>query len=253
MAHTAAIARGCGSRVAGGAYLECGFSKYGRPLEHFIVCPPIPVNKDALGLSDVGVKLIKDERGIYHVFDIIGAAHYPNVCDFGEEVRRYGVSRRISATTDFHLLTRESRLILLHRRGYIHNSEDYFRARTKDQQWTCPREHAHHMDRKMLAPMCASLWWEDITIADKQGGTHVDGEGRILRHMPSFGYTARLRPAGIEPQYQLAICFSFPITNIAVIAETNAAGEIVQGGDHERLAEKLSRDLKGIGFSVDKS
>ena len=41
------IIRGCGTRIKGGVYIEVGFAEdgIGEPLEHFLICPPVPVDK----------------------------------------------------------------------------------------------------------------------------------------------------------------------------------------------------------------
>ncbi len=35
--------RGCGEREPGGVYAECGLSSRGRPLEEFLIDPPLPL------------------------------------------------------------------------------------------------------------------------------------------------------------------------------------------------------------------
>jgi hypothetical protein len=260
VAHTVAVARGCGaSRSLGDVYAECGLGRgrNAKPLEFFMVCPPIPIDKDRLGLDEVGVKLIRDNNGIYHIFDIVSQNDYPNVLDFGEEVRRFGLSRKVAVTTNFHLLTRESRFVILHKRGYIENAEEYFAARAEDAEWNCPKVLPQHEDRGLTPPMCASVWWEDITINDKHGGHSLDGRRHVMRKMPSFSYScsmdartgmpdgrfkALLRPEGVKPQHRLAICFSFPVTNWAVIRDRG-------GNEHQRAVEKLSS--AGLQWSLD--
>lgn len=128
--------RECGFRKEGGVYAEVPMSANGKPLEHFIVCPPIPIDRDEYRLhpKGLGVSLIEvpedcltcggsgqvtitDETGIFpletscvpcgglgkvgvtHVFDIVGENNYPNVADFLEEARRLGVSRRLELST----------------------------------------------------------------------------------------------------------------------------------------------------------
>lgn len=127
--------RECGFRKEGGVYAEVPSSPYGRPIEDFLKCNPIPIDREEYGLGKgLGVRLIgvpdtclackgtgklkemnmREEEAqevyplvdcppcggtgkelVYHVFDIVGSENYPNVADFIEEARRLGVSRRL--------------------------------------------------------------------------------------------------------------------------------------------------------------
>lgn len=107
--------RGCGkSRDAGGIYMECGsFGGGGIPMS-MLIKDPVPLfDPESVGLSPVGVKVVEFD-GVFHVFDWVGASHYPNAADFLEEAVRLGLSRRIPKTAEFSRLTAESRLILVH-------------------------------------------------------------------------------------------------------------------------------------------
>ena len=118
------IERGCGDREPGGVYVECGLSPYGRPLEDFLIDPPLPVpdgldlvNKPLLwqrflasgepALDDVG-------NPIYDLLIWVGEQYYPYCPDYIEETRRYGVSRRLNPNLDLSLLSQSSRMILAH-------------------------------------------------------------------------------------------------------------------------------------------
>jgi len=89
--------RACGTRVAGGVYIEIPLSRTGRPLSDFIFCPPREIDLEANGLTSVGTKLMQEKSGIWHVFDVIGEDSYPNVADFIEETARLGVHRLLEA------------------------------------------------------------------------------------------------------------------------------------------------------------
>lgn len=200
-----AVERGCGTRVKGGVYAEIPLSKHGLPLESFLYCPPVPVDAAELGLSSVGVKLV-ERNGVWHIFDIVGKQHYPNVADFVEEARRFGISRRLSQNLEFGKLTSESRLILLHDRAYIDNFEKYRGTHE------CPKLKKGH-DQDPLPEMCISLWGEDLV-----DGTPLEETGRrVKRVMPSFEYEGYSRPEGVTPKYKLAIFGSFPIPKLVVV------------------------------------
>jgi hypothetical protein len=200
-----AVIRGCGTRVLGAVYAEIPLSKHGKPLEHFLVCPPQVVNASDLGISNIGVKLI-EANGTWHIFDIIGKEHYPNVADFVEEARLFGISRRLPKNLDFKKLTLGSRLILLHDHAHIDNFLMYQKHETP-----CPKLRNGH-DAHPLPEMCASLWWEDIV-----KGEPLEEDRQVVRKMPSFEYKGMSCPEGVKPEYKLAIFGSFPIPRLAVI------------------------------------
>jgi hypothetical protein len=115
-------ARGCGdSRQAGGIYACCGLSPVGSPIENFLVDSPIPIDKNDYGLSSKGTTWLEKD-GVWHLLDIVGENYYPNVADFVEEARRMGISRRLSGKLEFERLTKDSRIILLHRRVWHYGS-----------------------------------------------------------------------------------------------------------------------------------
>lgn len=51
--------RECGFRKEGGVYAEVPTNAYGKPIEYFIGCPPIPIDRTEYNLSNVGVRLIE--------------------------------------------------------------------------------------------------------------------------------------------------------------------------------------------------
>ena len=148
-------ARECGFRKEGGVYAVVPTSsKFGKPVEDFILCKPLPINREEYNLSNIGVKLIDisqpcflckgvvtkgvktcqncfgtGKETITHIFDIIGQDNYPNVADFIEETRRLGVSRRLELgdTKQYARLSSRSRLFCLHQRAVISNPGDIYK------------------------------------------------------------------------------------------------------------------------------
>lgn len=231
------VIRGCGTRKEGGIYGECGLSPYGLPLEAFLIDPPIVVDRENLGLHPIGVTLLEDPTsGVTHVVDWVGEESYSHVADFLEEARRFGVSRRLPRTLDSSRLTSGSRLVLLHRRAIIGNPAPYFAARD-GLRWEqgCPAQRPDHRDPAQPPGMCAGLWWEDLTAGGPvpQEGTGSDPR-LVTRTMPSFTYQVRLRPAGVEPDYHLAMFASFPLSRIVVIRDP-------EGGTHEAAMDVAAR------------
>jgi len=224
------VERGCGTRVTGGIYAECGCGEGGKPLEDFLICPPLKIDPQAFGLTPRGVQLYQ-RNGVWHILDWVGSQHYPNVADFVEEARLFGISRRLAKTLDFAKLTPESRMLLVHARAYVENFHEYAekweprgyggyrRPDIPHPSGRCPKDVGEH---NLPDPplMCSGVFWQDI-----EGG---QGESRLVtRTMPSFTYTAACRPEDVEPQYHPAIFASFPVHCLAVI--TGANGEHEEG------------------------
>ncbi len=151
---TSGARRGCGYRHPGGAYLAVPLGPEGRPIEEFLIDPPIIITDPGrLGLAAVGTTLVERD-GITHVLDIIGREHYPTVTAFIDEARRMGISRRISRSTDFSRLTGDSRLILLHPHADIANAPEFPTRRT------CPCHVPEHLAGEFTG-MCARLWGDE--------------------------------------------------------------------------------------------
>jgi hypothetical protein len=150
---TSGARRGCGYRQPGGAYLAVPLGPGGKPVEHFLVDPPLVVDPSALGLSSVGTAMIERD-GVTHVLDVVGREHYPTVAEFIEEARRMGVSRRISRTADFSRLGHGSRMLLLHAHAHIANAPEFVSTKR------CPCEVPEHLAEGFNG-MCARLWCEE--------------------------------------------------------------------------------------------
>lgn len=252
------VARGCGTRKAGGTYVEVGLSPFGKPLEHFIIDPPFrltPELREALGISPIGVSLTEIEPGMVNIMDWVGETYYPNVADFLEEVRNFGLSRRLELqASDFAKITPQSKLFLIHPRAWIDQFNDYYHGILNDTGtfhgepggFYCPKDLSYHrlsdadedwawphaIDDPKQDEMCAGLWWQDIT-----GGTEdwEDGasERRVLRDMPSFDYLAHHRPIDQAPTYTPAMFAWFVPSRIVVVEDK-------EGGKHEAALDKAS-------------
>ncbi len=221
-----AIERGCGRRKMGGVYATVDTSLNGLPIEHFLLCLPQIVDLDAMGISPVGVSLI-EVNGVHHVFDFVGRKHYPNVADFVEEARWFGISRRCEGI-DYSKITSDSRLVLIHARAWVANAEEYVCGLPEkdlaEEVWPCPKGIKHHPmaeDEKSVVP-CSGLWWHD-----------VEGAENGLRKMPSFEYRASARPAGVDGQYQSAIYGVWPLSRFEVVSAPDGA--------HDKKLSRVSR------------
>lgn len=249
-----AVRRGCGTRKKGGIYAECGMAQHGEsghPLEHFLQDPPIPIEPSSIGLSAVGVRLIERD-GVWHVFDWVGEQHYPNVTDFLEEARQFGVSRGpFPKHLDFSKLTSASKLVLVHRRAWIGQTAAYHDdwRQIPGLSWTyCPFENdAVKPDHATPAGnMCAGYWWQDIEPMDDAEQVMPDGENPrdIVRKVASTVYSAALRPDGHVPEYSPAIFASFPIHRLAVVNDQ-------EGGKHEAGLDAASASALPVDLVED--
>lgn len=238
MTYASAVRRGCGTRQKGGVYAETGIAlpgEPGLPLEAFLNDPPVPIDLSAIGLTPVAVKLTQIGDS-WHVFDFVGEIHYPNVADFLEEVRRYGVSRRLPRNLDYEKLTSASKLVVVHRKAWIENVEPYYRDYVKPAGvgWDqCPRDLPQHLERD---EMCAGLYWQDLD-PDEGEIQHTDVERQILRVMPSFSYFANEQPISEGQGYAPAIFASFPIHRLAVVNDPDNQEQLDKTLSNASLAQ----------------
>lgn len=218
--------RGCGRRVPGGVYAEVHLHKLGRPIEDFLVDPPLPVDAQALGLTARGVTVLpnpRDPEGPADVLDIVGRKNYPHVADFVEEARRKGVSRRLPANLDFSRLGKGSRLILLHEEAVVDNFGQFLQP----PDLLCPKGLPQHDDAP-LHEQCAGVWWTDFSSNEVVWGR---------RQFTDFSYRAQERPVGVTPKHRLGIFLVLWLDNLAVVR-----GKLQQ--EQERAAQNLERARK---------
>lgn len=220
------VARGCGQRQRGGIYLECGLSPNGKPIEHFLMDPPTPIPDD-VAIPKQGIGWVHRD-GVWHVLDHVGAVHYPNVADFIEEARLYGISRRVPRTTLFRRLTKDSRLLLVHGRAIVTNPEVYRTTAAVHEgvRYDCPKDNRDHQQALPEGEMCAGIWWSDIQFGEPQEGT-----GAVRRKMPSLTYEGWPHRDGTR--YEPGFFASFPIGGIAIVRDD-------EFGTHETAAQAAS-------------
>jgi len=202
----------------------------GKPVEYFLVDPPQRIDRNALGLSPIGVTLFPDpqkvietaggiKQPLMHVVDWVGEQHYPNVADFVEEVRCLGVSRKIARTTDFAGLGPGSRLYLAHAKAYIENWPEYDE---RIESLYCPKGLAEHRPRARPPDCCAGLWWHDV----EGGEFHQDH--RYHRHIAEVEYLAEPPPKGVKAKWALAMFAIFPLVKVAVIRAADGSHEVTE-------------------------
>jgi hypothetical protein len=242
------VERGCGRRQAGGIYLEVGLAPGGQPTEHFLCDPPVPLDAAQIGLAPQGVILFDTHKGT-HVLDWVGSVFYPNVADFVEEVRRFGLSRRAQRNIDFSRLAPGASILLAHSRAVIADPLPYYRQWSADHglaPFPCPKGNETHANYPVtLASVgratpqctCAGIWWQDIedgksAICDSQHGTRC--HSAVTRTMPSFGYSGHAPADGVVGAYELGIFMRLPLSRIVVVNDP-------EGGTHEQAMQAASR------------
>lgn len=257
--------RGCGFREQGCVYWEVPLGPGGAALEDYLLDPPVPVDVDGLGLTAVGVKLVElpDKHTgapVVHLLDWVGEQHYACPADFLEEAGRYGLSRKIPRTLPFERLTPGSRLILVHRRGWIDNAADYVLRTDTGPVRPCPRHNVPHPETvasfdksrngrgelvRVPAGMCARLHWDDLpggTPAPlfRPGAPDTPHPRVVQRTMPAFVYRGRVPPDGVQPQYRPAAIASFPLARLVVVKDDQGAHtetmERLRGAGHDVVA-----------------
>ncbi len=127
------IKRGCGTRQVGGLYACCGLSPYGKPIEHFIIDPPVFVE-----YKNFRAPIQVDDDLLFWV----GEKFYPYPSDFIEEARIYGVSKRIPANFPIEKITSLSKMYFVHPKAIIENFKEL------PAPVYCPKEYDHHFKQE---------------------------------------------------------------------------------------------------------
>lgn len=259
------VKRGCGRRQKGGVYLETGFSPTGRPLEHFLIDPPILVTDEMMhdmGISPQGVSLFQDpSTEVWHVINWIGATHYPYFGDFYYEGKRFGFSTRAPITTQFELLSRRSEIVHVHPKGHLANWRDYVLPATPHR---CPQYLDLHEPRVLLAESpdertCIGLLDHAVDAGALYGEAHPDLPKTAFharhteRERPSFTWGTRYydehdkttrpeypahdvfrSPDDVEPGWRPAMVLRLPISRAVLVA-----GDEKHGEKYRDLEERL--------------
>jgi len=249
------IERGCGVREPGGIYAEVPLSPFGSPIWKFLCDPPLSLGD--LSLPPRGVQIMErpGKPGLFDVWDWVGEGSYPNVADMVEEIKRFGVSRRLGKSLDFSLLGPGSLLILVHPRAILRNAGMLYRAIHHEAlespgsvaPWHCPCDVRGHNDllaasweknigdEELDMPTCAGLWWETLTKADPIYDLSAPRRS-CTRTSGSTHYEARHAPHGFKPDWEPGIFARFPLHRIAVVSDP-------EGGQDQVALDRL-RDCR---------
>jgi hypothetical protein len=110
--------RGCGKRKAGGVYVMSELGPDGVPLEAVMIDPPVPYDGGPFRAPQL---VRKDD--VAHLVFWVGAEFYEYPCDFLEETRRLGVSRRVPVDFPLEEMTSSSMMFFVHSKAIIENYE----------------------------------------------------------------------------------------------------------------------------------
>jgi hypothetical protein len=246
------IKRGCGKRVAGGAYIVTELSNKGIPLDAFLFDPPvIPMDDEGNPHypGAVGLHLMNDVENpsVAHIWDWIGTNYYPTFPDFWEETHKFGLSRRISVNTNFDkLVFGESQIIGFHALGILKGTKKFYHNLDKEfvlgtRYNRCPHNVLHDKDN----PFCVRYLWQ---LVDMQKG---DEERLHAVPMPrndgSTGtYQAVSTPSWVKrfkTEWVPAAMFHLPIHRIEVVADPI-------GGTHEQAIEAIEKSITNLPLII---
>lgn len=218
-------ARGCGDkRVEGGLYLTVPTSPDGKPLEHFMVDPAIPWNGGQLRGPQL-FSLPNEEVG--HVVLGVGASFYPYACDYLEEVRVMGVSKRVSRNIDLSsLVPSESKLLLIHPRAipeFNYTIRAYGQKIVKGQENStgCAKDIATtHLCLSDTYPLSA----DPVFSSDKHQVKVVPLLSIRTIKTPSASYSVVMEEMELTPplDYQAGIILRFPFFTFQFVSHSGA-------------------------------
>jgi hypothetical protein len=246
------IERGCGVREPGGVYVESAacdktLERLGlircSPVEAFLFDPPLPVG--AVELPARGVALIErqDGSGVFDVWDRVGAEGYPNVADMVEEIKRFGLSRRIPQGVDFSKLTPDSLVFLAHPRAILANVGELYELLAIEAEespdrhlfFRCPCGKAGHTLDELITDdvTCAGIWWQTLYKgeASYDPAQHLR---HVVRESGSTRYSGAALPHEFKPQWAEGIFARFPIGRLVVIDDPDS-------GRHEAALERAEK------------
>jgi len=230
---TEEVERGCGTRVQGGLYVETNLGGKGLPIEDFLVDEPKEIDATFLGVSKIGVTVVKI-GDYYHILDWVGDMYYHLPSDFIEEVRLYGMSRRVPKIKDIEKLTNNSKIYLIHSKANLANFKD---IRGKESiKCMCGKEE-HTLP---YSGNCISLLYAQKQLSNANVSTTIN-KGSYSVKMPSFEY--EMIDTNVTQRYgsNPAIFMALPIHNLTVITDKvgDSHLDVIENADNYGLDLKL--------------
>ena len=222
--------RGCGNgRTQGGIYIESASSVGAQILpnvEDFLIDVPKQINPQQMGVSPLGMSLHQDTKGVYHLLDWVGSSHYPFISDFIEEARVMGISRKASPQLEWHLLTMESTLILVHAKAVVKNASAFSPQHLPN--FDCPTGQFHYPNEG-----CIGI---HLHLAPQS----PDTVGR-RRKVGQLEYPLKQVKGAPAAEYLPGKFMRLPISGIAVIAG-NGSSENLRKASKSKLRVYLTEE-----------
>lgn len=171
----------CGWRKWGKTYFENyivrGENVYQMPLDAFLICPPWPVDLQAIELSTQGMSIIERPdmfgkgTGIYDLWDYVGLPDKVYAVDYIEEARHLGTSRLVPEpvlkSEKFKLLKPDvsSHIFVSNKALLTQKSAEKLQAHRIGIH-DCPANLDYHKDMKKGEVLpCLALNWEAVETA----------------------------------------------------------------------------------------
>lgn len=187
--------RGCGKRAKGGLYACCGLSPFGKPIEDFLIDPPIAYNGESFRAP-----IVDEKNGVKNLIFWVGKEYYPFCPDYIEETRVMGISKRVPLGFDFDGIEPfKSSMFFIHPRAIIDN--DIWKP-----DW-CPMEKDNHIEGDEFC-IRSLYFFVDVEIID----------GKYVRRIASTSYTV---PISYEhkPEYKPGIFMRIPFSHFEYVAK----------------------------------
>jgi len=185
-------------------------------------------------LPSRGVLIRRGPDGVHHAFKRIGLKHYPSCYGWMQETIQKGPSVLISPKTDLSMLTRESKLVMVHPRAIIVNAKEYrdtMRIRW-DNYTYCPIDVGHaDNDLMPLDATCVRHWQCDMDIAGNPALPVSDRN--YTPHSANYywqgdmRFWAHPRSEDINPVYEQGVVAAIPMR--LVIEDGERASELYEG------------------------
>jgi hypothetical protein len=207
--------RGCGTRKPGGLYAVTKLGPFGRPIEDFIIDPPVPYEGEKFRAPQ-----IIERDGVNHLLLWVGETYYPSPADFIEEVRVFGASKRIPVKFPVEKLTPFSVMFFVHPKALIRN-------------WNvlpapvyCPKENDSHLGNTEYCVGHTYQVPEDHSPSRKIGDTEYVVYPCVIKE---------------ELQYGAGIFLRLPITNL----------EYVVGKEHQPVDPAVAKKIGHTAVPID--
>lgn len=210
--------------------------KNGQPVEYFLFDPPmaLPEGIRAEDLINKATLWQHPDSEVWHVLLWIGKEYYPYLPDYVEEVRRFGVSRKVSSMLDFSKLTPNASMMIM---AHPHARLESWMDRQRPDR--CRKLIAGHAraDKEVAGP-CLFKCWDLVPAEAGTPATDLEalGEefaGAYQRTVAATTYT--YKPTGESSQGLVAGLFgAFPIHGISLVRGAD-------GTVNEEKAAKLEK------------